>query len=90
VTRIYPTRNADASPTSYTIPPEEHYAALIDAESNGWALGGVFHSHPNGPAALSRVDLDRALEPDWVYVVVGLGDDEPDLSVTRIGKGEPR
>ncbi|MFZ0013965.1 MAG: M67 family metallopeptidase [Acidimicrobiia bacterium] len=85
VARVYPTTNADASPTSYTIPPDEHYAALVDAESEGWSLGGVFHSHPSGPATLSQVDLDRALEPDWVYVVVGMEGDEPQLSVTRIG-----
>lgn len=78
VVAIYPTSNQDRSPVSYTVPPEEHYAALVDAESRGWQLGGVFHSHPNGPAELSPVDLDRALEPEWVYLVVGLAGD-PEL-----------
>lgn len=83
VVAVYPTTNADASPVSYTVPPEEHYAALIDAESRGWELGGVFHSHPRGPAQLSGVDKARALEPDWVYVVVGLGGSEPVVAVTN-------
>jgi proteasome lid subunit RPN8/RPN11 len=85
VVRVYPATNADASPTSYTIPPQEHYDALIDAESNGWRIGGVFHSHPGGPAEMSSVDLERALEPDWVYVVVGLGDGEPVVGLTTVG-----
>lgn len=84
VVEIYPTTNQDASPTSYTIPPQEHYDALVDAESRGWEIGGVFHSHPHGPATMSAIDLDRAIEPEWLYVVVGLGNAEPTLSVTSL------
>ena len=84
VVRVYPTSNSDSSPSSYTIPPEEHFAALTDAESNGWEIGGVFHSHPAGPPALSSTDLARALEPDWTYFVVGLGDGEPTVTAHTI------
>lgn len=72
VVEVYPTGNLEASPVSYTIPPEEHFAALSDAESHGWELGGVFHSHPTGKARPSMIDVQRALEPEWVYLVVGL------------------
>lgn len=81
IVAVYPTSNADASPTSYTIPPQEHYDALVDAESRGWHLGGVFHSHPNGPTEMSSIDEERALEPEWVYVVVGLGGEKPEVRV---------
>jgi [CysO sulfur-carrier protein]-S-L-cysteine hydrolase len=74
VTRVYPTGNDDASPSSYTIPPREHYEAVMDAESQGWEIRGSFHSHPSGPARMSATDLERALSPGWIYVVVGLGD----------------
>lgn len=77
VTKVYPTGNEDASPISYTVPPQEHFDALIDAEERGWTLGGVFHSHPRGPAGMSQTDLTRALEPDWVYLVVDLGGAKP-------------
>ena len=85
VVKVYPTGNDDDSPTSYTIPPQEHFDALMDAESNGWRLGGVFHSHPNGPAQMSSTDLGKVTEPDWVYVVVDLSRDEPGLSAWRSG-----
>lgn len=85
VVRVYPTANADASPRSYTIPPQEHYDALVDAEAHGWEIGGVFHSHPKGPAEMSAVDLAAALDPDWVYVVVGLGGDVPEVRTARVG-----
>lgn len=72
VVKVYPTANEDASPRSYTIPPQEHYDALVDAEANGWEIGGVFHSHPRGPAELSSIDRAQSLDPSWIHVVVGL------------------
>lgn len=83
VVRVYPTRNEDASPHSYTIPPQEHYDALVDAEGNGWEIGGVFHSHPHGPAEMSSVDRAKALDPEWLHVVVGMGADTPEVTLGR-------
>jgi len=72
VVDVYPTGNREDSPSAYTVPPEEHFAALTRAESRGLRLGGVFHSHPRGGARPSTIDVQKALEPSWVYVVVGL------------------
>jgi len=72
-TLAYCLTNQDASPLSYTLDPAEHIKALHDAESRGWHLAAVFHSHPNGPAVPSATDVAKALEPDWLYVIVGLG-----------------
>jgi proteasome lid subunit RPN8/RPN11 len=84
VVKVYRTANADASPKSYTVPPHEHFDALTDAESRGWQIGGVFHSHPGGPAEMSPVDRDRALETGWVYVVVGLGNGAPRMTLVTV------
>lgn len=81
VVKVYATGNADASPSSYTVPPQQHFDALADAESRGWRIGGVFHSHPDGPARLSSTDIEQALEPDWVYVVVGLSGDRAEIAL---------
>jgi proteasome lid subunit RPN8/RPN11 len=83
VVEVYPTANADQSPRSFTVPPEEHYAALADATGRGWSLGGSFHSHPGGRAEPSGHDLAGALEPEWVYLVVGLRG-EPEVRAWRI------
>jgi [CysO sulfur-carrier protein]-S-L-cysteine hydrolase len=72
ITKVYPTLNEDRSPVAYTIPPQAHFDALADAESRGWQLGGAFHSHPSGPARMSPTDLTKAMDRDWVYLVVGL------------------
>lgn len=73
VVAVYPTGNDAESPENgFTVPPREHYEALADAESRGWEIGGVFHSHPRGTARPSMVDVMSALDPDWVYLVVGM------------------
>lgn len=80
----YPLTNADPSPVGYTIDPEEHFRALRHAEAQGWEISGAFHSHPRGPAAPSMIDVQTALEPDWLYLVVA-----PDeIRGFRIGSGE--
>jgi proteasome lid subunit RPN8/RPN11 len=85
IVKVYPTHNADASPVSYTVPPQEHFDALSDAEANGWWLGGVFHSHPNGPARMSETDLARVSDRKWVYLVITLTGKEPELTAWRDG-----
>lgn len=87
VVEVYPTGNQDGSPVGYTVPPQEHFAALNDAESKGWELGGVFHSHPNGEARPSMIDVQTALDPEWVYVVVGLRRD-PEVRAWSIRDGK--
>ena len=65
----YPLTNADPSPVTYTVDPDEHFQAMRHAEEMGWEIGGVFHSHPGGEATPSMIDVQAALEPDWMYVI---------------------
>ena len=86
IVKVYPTGNLQSSPYGYTVPPEAHITALTDAESRGWALGGVFHSHPQGTAEPSSVDVSSALEPEWIYLVLALLGD-PELRAWSIRDG---
>ena len=89
IAKIYPTGNDRASPTGYTIPPQDHWEALSDAESHGYALGGVFHSHPTGAPTPSSTDITEALDPTWIYLIVGFHPD-PELRAWSIVSGEAR
>jgi len=72
--------NADRSPVTYSLDPQEHFRALRHAEANGWHLAGVFHSHTQSPARPSPTDVAQAFEPDWLYVLVSLEDrDAPEV-----------
>lgn len=72
LTKAYPLTNIAHSAVNYVIDPREHFGAMRDAESQGWELVGVFHSHTHSPAYPSSTDVALAVEPDWLYVLVGM------------------
>ena len=81
--------NVERSRFRFTVDPNEHYRALRHAERNGWDIGGVFHSHPDSAAYPSRTDVDGALDPSWIHVIVGFVDaDVPEISAFSIRSGE--
>lgn len=87
----YPLTNVLHSSTNYTIEPREHFKALRHAESRGWDITGVFHSHPHTGALPSPTDVRLAADPDWLYVVIGMEDRErPDIRGFRIVDGDVR
>lgn len=87
VTRAYPVVNVERSPVRFTVDPDGHFAALQAAESQGWSLGGVYHSHPRSSPVPSRTDLEGALDPEWVHLIVGLTEPVPQIRGWRIVAG---
>ena len=69
---VYAATNIDRSRTKFTVSPEEHFGAIRHAETQGWQVAGSFHSHPESAAFPSAHDIAGALDPEWLYVVVGL------------------
>ncbi len=70
----YPLTNANPSPLTFTVDPEEHFGAMRHAESQGWEILGVFHSHPTGEPSPSPVDVAMAWDPDWIHLIAGSGE----------------
>lgn len=83
----YPTGNAAASARVYTVEPGDHLRADRDAESRGWEILGVFHSHTHTDAYPSPTDVRWAPDPEWHYVVVSLRDGAPSVRSYRIVDG---
>ena len=87
--KLYRARNADHSPVSYRLEPEEQYRIFRDIEENGWDILGIYHSHPDSPPVPSAVDLGQAYYPDAVYFVVSLEDpSDPQVRAFRIIESE--
>lgn len=86
VRAVYPTGNDADGHNAFVVPPAEHHEALVHAEGHGWELGGSFHSHPRGEAAPSPRDIEGALDPGWIYLVVGPAA-EPIIRAWRIRAG---
>jgi proteasome lid subunit RPN8/RPN11 len=85
---VYCLTNVERSRYRYTVDPNEHYRAWRHAERNGWEIGGVFHSHPASGAYPSSTDVAGALDPKWLYVIVGLSSPEdPEVRVFSIVGG---
>ena len=85
VLRIYRARNAQHSPASYSLDPEEQYRIFTDIEDRGLELVGIYHSHPSSPAAPSDTDIEQAYYPEVSYVLISLADpDEPQVRAFRI------
>ena len=82
VESVHPVENSPPSPTRYCMDPQGQFRVLDALSRAGREVVGIYHSHPNGPAAPSRVDLEGALlagtalptYPGTVQVIVSLRD----------------
>ncbi|MDA4117409.1 MAG: M67 family metallopeptidase [Thaumarchaeota archaeon] len=55
----------------YHIDPLELFKADREAARKGMAIAGIYHSHPDYPATLSKFDLEHSF-PWYSYVVVSV------------------
>jgi len=74
VERVYMIENIRHSRTDYYMDPTQQVAAMLEIEAAGWDVSGIFHSHPSGPPRPSPTDIDRALYPDAVYIILAPAD----------------
>lgn len=88
VVSFYPIRNADNSPVSYRMNPQEQLRAMREIDDAGLELGAIYHSHTRTRAYPSRTDVGLAFYPDALYIIVSLADREPDARAYRIVAGE--
>jgi len=88
VEKVYPMTNADHSPVTYRLDPEEQYRAFMEIEKEGWELLAIYHSHSHAPAYPSAADLERAFYPDSLYLIISLADRaRPIIRAFRIVEG---
>jgi proteasome lid subunit RPN8/RPN11 len=74
VVAFHPTTNSDASPSSFTIDPNDHFRVMKDAEASGLEITGVFHSHTHSAPYPSPTDRRQAADPEWVNLILGMAD----------------
>ncbi|MBX5465745.1 MAG: M67 family metallopeptidase [Clostridia bacterium] len=82
-----PAANRLASPTAYSIDPEELLWLFQRLEREGLELVGLFHSHPRGRAYPSATDVRLAYYPQAVYLIASLAGAGPELRGYRIAGG---
>jgi proteasome lid subunit RPN8/RPN11 len=89
-TTIYPTRNLATNPlVTYEAAPEDLFAAQRRMRERGEHLIAIYHSHPRSvDPEPSATDVRLAYYPSAVYLIVGLGNQEPCMRAFRIGQRE--
>ena len=87
VHRFVPCTNEARSARIYTIPPKELLRAERQADDDGLAVIGVFHSHTHSEPYPSPTDVAQAPDPEWHYVIVSLKRDAPEARSYRIVDG---
>ena len=86
--RLYPARNAAASPLRYEIDGLEQYRIQSEIEERGWELGAIYHSHTRSAPFPSQTDVNLAFYPEAVYLIVGVAGAEPEVRAYRIVDGQ--
>ncbi len=66
---LHPARNLQSRNDRFEIAPEDHFAALKRARSEGLEIIGCYHSHPDGAARPSATDLAGASEQDFIWLI---------------------
>jgi proteasome lid subunit RPN8/RPN11 len=98
-TRLYRTRNAEASPFRYNIDPRDILRVEREIDENGWQVLVIYHSHVASDAYPSPTDVRLSqwqgtdppldLYPGAYYVLVSLKDrDKPVVRAFQIQSGE--
>jgi [CysO sulfur-carrier protein]-S-L-cysteine hydrolase len=87
---VYPLRNvARDSSSRYEAAPEELFAAQRKMRAQDEELLAIYHSHPRDVDPLpSATDIQLAFYPSAIYLIIGLGGDEPVLRTFRLFEKE--
>lgn len=76
--------NSAASPLRYEIDSKDFlriYNLIDDADLE---VGAIYHSHTRSAAYPSQTDINLALWPDALYIIVSLAADDPDVKAFAI------
>lgn len=81
---FHPLRNNSSEPTSrYFASPEDLFEAMREMRSQGRNMLAIYHSHPNGSAYPSQIDIELAFYPHVAYLIQTLAP-EPEIRAFRI------
>ena len=77
--------NAAASPLRYEIDSKDFLRIYNLIDEAGQDVGAIYHSHTRSAAFPSQTDINLALWPDALYIIVSLAEaDAPDVKAFAI------
>ena len=85
---FHPCANAARSSRVYDIDGRDYLRVDREAQGLGLDIVGVMHSHTHTEAFPSPTDVEKAVDPNWHYIIVSLKRAEPALRSFRIADGK--
>jgi proteasome lid subunit RPN8/RPN11 len=86
--QVYRAANAAASPLRYEIDGAEQYRIQMEIDDQDLDLGAIYHSHTRSEPVPSQTDINLAFYPEALYIIVGLGNGDPDVRAFTIRDGQ--
>ncbi len=69
--KVYPVENiAENRRCRFTMDPKGQVHAMRRIRESGNQWLAIYHSHPNGPAYPSEIDMEQCAYPDLLYLIV--------------------
>ena len=89
---IYRLRNVTANPElAYEAAPEDLFASQRQMRERGEDLLAIYHSHPRSDdPSPSKTDVKLAYYPTAIYLIIGLGGDQPVVKAFKISERDQR
>jgi len=85
VDEVVRAENERRSPYGYQLDARAQIRAYQLGEDEGYEIA-VYHSHPRSAAEPSQTDINLAVFPEWLQVIVSLAAD-PDVRAWKIADG---
>jgi proteasome lid subunit RPN8/RPN11 len=70
ITKVFPAKNALASPTAYDVAPQELFQLFRRMREEGLEHLGIYHSHPTSENVPSPRDIELAAYPNEAYFII--------------------
>lgn len=80
-------RNVAEDPERYLLDPKGHLDVRRQARQIGLEIVGFYHSHPHSSARPSVRDVAEANYPGHFYLIIALGDTQPEIRLYRLTDG---
>lgn len=86
--KVYRATNTAASPLRYEIDGGEQFRIQMEIDDAELDLGAIYHSHTRSEPYPSQTDINLAFYPESLYMIVGLGGEDPDVRAYTIRNGQ--
>lgn len=88
VKEVITLKNISPTPkTHYAIEPQGLVQAIMNGQSRGLDLVGLYHSHPSAPPIPSTTDIMEAQYPNTPYIIIGLKQAKAKIAAWHIHYG---